>query len=64
MGHITLMDELVTLSQDLGFLAELRREGASRNPAVLRMCAAKAEHAGQILRALADGLDAGTVEIA
>jgi hypothetical protein len=29
---------------------------------VLRMCAAKAEHAGRTLRALADGLDQGFLD--
>jgi hypothetical protein len=58
-----LMEEIGTLSQDIGVLAELRHQGASRNPEVLRMCAGKARHAGDVLDRLADHVE-GKVEAA
>jgi hypothetical protein len=58
-----LMEEIGTLSQDIGVLAELRHQGAGRNPEVLRMCAGKARHAGDVLDRLADHVE-GQVEAA
>jgi hypothetical protein len=58
-----LMDEIGTLSSDIGALAALRQESASTNPAVLRMCAGKARHAGDVLDRLADEVEEQIEEV-
>lgn len=58
-----ITEEVATLSQDLGCLREAFGENVHNRAVVLRMCAAKAEHAGSIMRQLADALDQGLIEL-
>jgi len=54
--------ELVAFTQDIGSLREAYTGGKNR-ATILRMAAAKCEHAGAALRHIADGLDEGLYEI-
>jgi hypothetical protein len=63
--HFTPEDflrEIVVLTQDIGNLREAYGAGENR-ATILRMAAAKCEHAGAALRHIADGLDEGCHEI-
>lgn len=59
-----LMDEVRTLSQDIGSLREAFTEDGENRPEVLRMCAGKARHAGDVLDRLADEVEERIEEVA
>jgi len=58
---IDIVEEITTLARDLGGLmvAYSACGDDSESASLLRMCAAKAEHAAGLFRELADALDRG-----